>query len=120
MNYKLLSFKSGKSIVFIESIHRTAIKEATSLGLQEDEVFVESIVTSLLEIDEETYQETIKQLNKQFLQSTFKSFDEFLESLLTEDGLAGGTGITSTSFSIGSRPEKLTTPEEDEKDKIKA
>jgi hypothetical protein len=113
MNLKLFVYKTGKPLSEIKQIADKAIKEAQILGCENDERFVESVLVTLLDMNEEEYTVCIKDLNKKFVESKFQSFDDFLESLLVEDTMM------STAFGLSLRPENMlgaTEPDKQKKD----
>jgi len=113
MNLKLFVYKTGKHLSEIKQIAEKALNEASILGLEYDERFVESIIVELLDMTEQEYNLCIRELNKKFMESGLNSFDEFIESLVKEETM------TSTGFSIGSRPENLIGASEPDKQKKK-
>lgn len=109
MNLKIFVYKTGKPLSEIRQIADKAIKEASLLGLDKDSIFIESTVASLLDMDEKEYSECIRELNRKFIESRYESFNDFIESLLTEE-------MVSTGFAPGDRPEKLVKPEPKKKE----
>jgi len=83
-NNKTLVYRSGKSFSEVHTAYLQALKEAQSLGIEEDEVKVMSILETILEIDEESYKETSKKITSKYLESN-KSFSDFLEELVSSD-----------------------------------
>jgi hypothetical protein len=83
-NNKTLVYRSGKSFSEVHTAYLQALKEAQSLGIEEDEVKVMSILETILEIDEESYKETSKKITNKYLESG-KDFNTFLEELVSSD-----------------------------------
>jgi hypothetical protein len=115
MNLKIFVYKTGKPISEIKQIVEKAIKEAQILGLENDDLFIESITASLLDMNDAEYLECIRELNKIFLESKYDSFNDFMESLVSEE-------MVSTGFAVSDRPENFIKPEpkkdkDDEEDK---
>jgi len=109
MNLKPFVYKTGKPLSEIKELCNIAINEAKILGVENDERFIESTLVTMLEMNDQEYIECVRDLNKKFIDSKYSSFDDFMESLIKEDGVgvSGGDGTVSTSFSLSSRPEKL-------------
>jgi len=115
VNLKIFVYKTGKPISEVKQVVEKAIKEAQILGLENDDLFIESTTASLLDMNEEEYTECIRELNKRFLESNYNSFNDFMESLVSEE-------MVSTGFAVGDRPESLEKPkpkkrDDDEEDK---
>jgi len=110
MNLKIFVYKTGKPISQVKQIVEKAIKEAQILGLENDDLFIESTTASLLDMNEEEYTECIRELNKRFLDSNYNSFNDFMESLVSEE-------MVSTGFEVSERPETLQKPEPKKKKK---
>jgi len=107
MNLKIFVYKTGKPLSEIKQVCDLALKEAQILGLEHDEMFVESVIREILDMDETEFSQCIRDLNKKFVESKYDSFNDFMESLIVEDGISGGGTTVSTSFSLSSRPESL-------------
>ena len=115
MNLKIFVYKTGKSLSEIKQIADKALKEANLLGVDTDELFIESTIANMLDMNDQEYSECIRDLNRKFIESKYESFDEFLESLVSEE-------MVSTGFAPSERPEKLEMPkpkkkEDDEEEK---
>lgn len=110
MNLKIFVYKTGKPLSEIKQVVDKALKEANLLGLENDDLFVESTVATLLDMDEAEYSECIRDLNRKFVESKFDSFDDFIESLVSEE-------MVSTGFAPSDRPENLVKPEPKKKKK---
>lgn len=110
MNLKIFVYKTGKPISEVKQIVEKAIKEAQILGLENDDLFIESTTASLLDMNEEEYTECIRELNKRFLESNYNSFNDFMESLVSEE-------MVSTGFAVSERPETLQKSEPKKKKK---
>lgn len=109
MNLKIFVYKTGKSLTEIKQVVDKALKEAHMLGVETDEMFIESTVANMLDMNDQEYSECIRDLNRKFIESKFDSFDEFLESLVSEE-------MISTGFAPGERPEKLEMPKPKKKE----
>lgn len=98
---KSLAIQSGLSKQEIYDVYHKSVVEAEALGKDNDKSFVLEIMKSFAGLDEEDKNKTIQRINSQFIESGFKDFDEFLESIwndVQED-------IVSTNFSPAVRPE---------------
>ena len=67
--------------------HIYTSNEAKILGVENDERFIESTLVTMLEMDDQEYNECVRELNKKFIDSKYSSFDDFMESLMKEDGV---------------------------------
>lgn len=109
MNLKIFVYKTGKPLSEIKQVVDKALKEANILGLDNDDLFIESTVANLLDMNETEYTDCIRDLNRKFIESKFESFDDFIESLVSEETVSTGIALTT-------RPEKLVKPEPKKKD----
>lgn len=91
-NLKKMCYLSGMSFNEVHTSYLQALKEAKSLGIDEDENKVISILEAILEINEFNNSNTSKQITNKYLKSG-KDFNSFLEEL------------TSSSIPQSSRPE---------------
>lgn len=103
MNLKIFVYKTGKPLSEIKQVAEKALKEAQILGIENDDLFIESTVATFLDMTETEYSECIRELNKKFVESKYDSFDAFMESLVSEE-------MVSTGFALSDRPESLELP----------
>ena len=113
INLKTMCYRTGQSFSEVHAAYLQALQEAKSLGLENDEQKVMSILEAILEIDEHN-DSVSKKITNKFLASG-KDFNSFLEEL------------TSGSIPQGVRPEpdielpfgaKVKEDEEDDDEEI--
>jgi len=84
INLKPMCYKSGKTFSEVHIAYLQALQEAKSLGIEEDEVKVMSILETILEIDSESSNSTSKKVTNKYLESG-KDFSSFMEELVSSD-----------------------------------
>lgn len=82
MNFKSYAYRSGRSLEEVKNIYEKALKESDCLGMSDNLKFVEDIFTTMLGLNEEDYEETLKKLNNRFKESGYTDFHKFLEDTL--------------------------------------
>ena len=109
MNFRLLSILSGKPLSEVKEYYNKAIKEKDFLGIKENEThFLTEMMKVYLDIEEDACSKT---LSDSFIKSGKSSFNEFLESLLSEEGMT-----VSTDFSPAVKPETMLDANKIKKD----
>ena len=96
-----VALRAGISQQKIIVMYNAAINEAISLGKGKDDDFILEILETYAGLNEEDIINTVKNLNKKFIESNFKNFDEFIENEWNKKD----EEIVSTDFNPNVRPE---------------
>jgi len=83
INLKPMCYKSGKTFSEVHIAYLQSLQEAKSLGIEEDEARVMSILETILEIDGQD-NNTSKKITSKYLESG-KDFNSFIEELVSSD-----------------------------------
>jgi hypothetical protein len=104
-NYALknIALQAGLSKNEINNYYDKAVNEAKYLGKHHDDDYVLSIVRTLVGLDEEDINQTVKNINTKFIESGYSDFNKFLEDVWEETSAT--SGIVSTDFPPEDRPE---------------
>jgi len=79
---KSYAIRSGKSIKEIKLLINKAVKEAESLGKENDKKFIKNMMEDFLDLEENII---IKKLVNLFIESDKVNFDSFIEELISND-----------------------------------